>query len=141
MLIVEGASAAPQSFDLLSLSALPEQVADISAFFPKRAGGAVWLRALLDRAGRSESARYVTLSSADGAFAISVPLKPLLERALLVYRLGAGELPASQGGPVRLLLTGAVECQAEELDACAQVKHLAKIRLTAEREPDIGHSH
>src|SRR5437764_962108 len=65
----------------------------------------------------------------------------LLERAVLVYRLGDEELPAKKGGPVRLLLTGEVQCQAEEIDACVMVKGLARIRLTSEREADVGHKH
>ena len=74
-------------------------------------------------------------------YAISVPLQPLLERAILVYRKGDAPLPVAKGGPVRLLLTGKVECEAPEIDACAMVKGLGRIRVTAEREPDVGHVH
>ena len=101
-----------------------------------REGGAVWLHALV---APSPRARFATLASADGKFAISVPLSPLLERALLVYRLGDAPLPPSKGGPVRVLLTGDVPCSGEQLDACATVKGLGLVRLTAEREPDVGH--
>jgi hypothetical protein len=142
MLLIEGECEAPGSFDLKALSDLPEQISDVSKLAPKREGGAVWLRVLLERARRRGSARFATLASGDGSFAISVPLAPLLERAFLVYRLGDAALPDNKGGPVRLLLTGDVPCEStEQLDACAQVKQLARIKLTNAREPDIGHEH
>ena len=131
-----------ESFDLKALVALPGQIADVAAHAKGREGAAVWLRELVEAAGGAGAARFATLSSVGGAFAISVPLAPLLERALLLYKLGDCALPEGKGGPVRLLLSGAVPCRSnEELDACAQVKQLARIRLTREREPDVGHSH
>ena len=138
---LEGEVALPQSFDVEAFAALPDQVADVGAVVKKREGKGVWLRTLLDHAGRGPDARWATLASADGSFAICVPLQPLLERALLVYRLGDAPLPDDKGGPVRLILTGDVPCKAEVLDSCAQVKQLARIKLLKEREPDVGHEH
>jgi hypothetical protein len=141
MLLVEGEIAASQQFDHSDLRALPAQVDDVASLIPGRAGGAVWLRELLAAAGLKPSAKFATLASQDGKFAICVPLQPLLDRALLVYREGDDPLPNGKGGPVRVLLTGKIECQAEDLDACATVKGLGRIRVTAEREPDVGHVH
>ncbi len=141
-LIVEGEVASPGSFDLEGLAALPEQVADVSTVVPKREGSAVWLRALLARAGRRPDAKWATLASADGKFAICVPLEPLEDRALLLYRVGDAPLPDSKGGPIRLVVAGNVPCRSNvELDACAQVKGLARIKLLRDREPDVGHQH
>ena len=131
-----------ESFDLQSLSKLPGQVQDVAAHAKNREGTGVWLREVVQAAGGAGQAQFATLSSAGGDFAICVPLAPLLERALLIYRIGEAELPAAKGGPVRLVLSGAVPCKSKvELDACAQVKQLARVRLTREREPDVGHSH
>jgi len=141
MLIVEGELDEPRSIDLAGLRRLPAQIEDVSQLVPGRDGAAVWLRDVLAQSGLRPSGRFATLASADGKFAISVPLQPLLERAMLVYRKGEAPLPASKGGPVRLLLTGKVECEAPDIDACAMVKGLARIRVTAEREPDVGHVH
>jgi DMSO/TMAO reductase YedYZ molybdopterin-dependent catalytic subunit len=141
MLTLEGELDLPRSIDLPELRRLPAQVEDVSKLVPGREGAAVWLRDVLSASGLKRSARFATLASGDGKFAISVPLQPLMDRALLVYRAGATPLPAAKGGPVRLLLTGKVECEAPDIDACAMVKGLARIRVTADREPDIGHVH
>jgi len=141
MLIIEGELDEPRSVDPTELRRLPAQIDDVSTVVPGRDGSAVWLRDVLAQSGLRPSARFATLASGDGKFAISVPLQPLLDRAMLVYRKGDAPLPASKGGPVRLLLTGKLECEAPDIDACAMVKGLARIRVAAEREPDVGHVH
>jgi DMSO/TMAO reductase YedYZ molybdopterin-dependent catalytic subunit len=141
MLLLEGEMETPRSIGASELHQLPTQVDDVSTLVPGRDGSAVWLRDVLEQCGLKPSARFVTLASGDGKFAISLPLQPLLQRALLVYRIGDAPLPVAKGGPVRLLLTGKVECNAPEIDACAMVKGLARVRLTSEREADVGHVH
>jgi DMSO/TMAO reductase YedYZ molybdopterin-dependent catalytic subunit len=141
MLIIEGELDGPRSIDPTELRWLPAQIDDVSTLIPGRDGSAVWLRDVLAQSGLKPSARFATLASGDGKFAISVPLQPLLERAMLVYRKGDAPLPVAKGGPVRLLLTGKVECEAPDIDACAMVKGLARIRVTAEQESDVGHVH
>jgi DMSO/TMAO reductase YedYZ molybdopterin-dependent catalytic subunit len=141
MLTLEGELASPRSLELSQLRRLPAQIEDVSTIIPGREGSAVWLRDVLAEAGLEPSARFATLASGDGKFAISIPLQPLLERAVLVYRKADAPLPPSSGGPVRLLLTGKVECEAPDIDACAMVKGLARIRVTREREADVGHKH
>jgi len=133
--------AAPRSIDPSELRRLPAQIEDVSTVVPGRDGSAVWLRDLLAQAGVNPSARFVTLASGDGKFAISLPLQPLLERGGARLPQGEAPLPPSSGGPVRVLLTGKVECQAPDIDACAMVKGLGRIRVTSEREPDVGHLH
>jgi DMSO/TMAO reductase YedYZ molybdopterin-dependent catalytic subunit len=141
MLVIEGELDRPQSIEPSELGRLPAQIEDVSTLVPGRVGSAVWLRDVLAQSGLKPSARFATLASKDGKFAISVPLRPLLERAILVYRNASAPLPASNGGPVRLLLTGKVECEAPDIDACAMVKGLARIRVTADPEADVGHVH
>jgi len=141
MFTIEGELDSPRSIDPSELARLPAQIQDVSTLVPGRDGSAVWLRDVLAQAGLKPSARFATLASGDGKFAISVPLQPLLDRAVLVYRKDGAPLPVSKGGPVRVLLTGKVECQARDIDACAMVKGLGRIRVTAEKEPDVGHVH
>ena len=141
MFTIEGELDSPRSIDPSELARLPAQIQDVSTLVPGRDGSAVWLRDVLAQAGLKPSARFATLASGDGKFAISVPLQPLLDRAVLVYRKDGAPLPVSKGGPVRVLLTGKVECQAPDIDACAMVKGLGRIRVTAEKEPDVGHVH
>jgi DMSO/TMAO reductase YedYZ molybdopterin-dependent catalytic subunit len=141
MLTLEGELNSPRSLDPSELRRLPAQIEDVSTIVPGREGSAVWLRDVLAHAGLKPSGRFATLASGDGRFAISIPLQPLLERAVLVYRKGDAPLPPTSGGPVRVLLTGKVECEAPEIDACAMVKGLGRIRVTSEREADVGHKH
>jgi DMSO/TMAO reductase YedYZ molybdopterin-dependent catalytic subunit len=140
-LTIEGEVISARSIGFEDLARAPDQVPDVGALVAGREGGGVWLRSVLGTTGVKPGARFATLASHDEAFAISVPLSPLLERALLVYRLGDAPLPPGKGGPVRVLLVDAPECGAEEVDACAGVKGLGRIRLTAERESDVGHKH
>jgi hypothetical protein len=46
---------------------------------------------------------------------------------VLVYRLGDGPLPESQGGPVRLLIPNLEECLSEAVDRCTNVKGLGTV--------------
>src|SRR5438105_14824587 len=100
MLTVEGEVDRPRVLQHADLSALPDQIDSVGAVIPGREGGAVWLRALLERAGLKPSAKFATLASDDSKFAICVQLAPLLEHAVLVYRKGGEPLPAAKGGPV-----------------------------------------
>jgi 2-dehydropantoate 2-reductase len=99
-----------------------DQVADVSAVVPGRAGRAVRLAALLDRAGGSKSARFVHVASKDPAFAVSLPIEEA-KGALVVYALGEAPLPESKGGPFRLLVPG-------HADECVHVKQVASIELS-----------
>jgi DMSO/TMAO reductase YedYZ molybdopterin-dependent catalytic subunit len=135
-LTLEGAVDAPRAFSFADLAALPEQVADVAQLVPGRAGGAVRLSALLDAVGARGP--FLLLTSSDG-FSISLPVAAVRD-ALIVYRLADGELPAKQGGPVRFLVPRALECDTGPVDACANVKSLASIRVTDALAPDT-HRH
>jgi DMSO/TMAO reductase YedYZ molybdopterin-dependent catalytic subunit len=127
---IEEAAAHELTFD--ELAALDGQIVDVGAVVPKREGGGVKLAAVLAAAGIApDRARdhFATLESADG-FSICVPLAGLTD-AIVAYRLGAVELPAGKGGPARLYIPGVDKCGLPGVDACAQVKALARIRITA----------
>lgn len=135
-LLVGGEVASPRAFSDRELRALPGQVDDVSERVPGRQGGGVLLSSVLEAVGARGA--YLTLVAADG-FSISVPRAPL-ESGIVAFRLGDGPLPDKQGGPMRLLVVGAVACDTGEVDACANVKRLVEIRVTAEKAPDT-HRH
>jgi hypothetical protein len=142
MLVVEGEVAQRRELAFTDLAALPEQVGDVGALVPGKQGGAVWLDSVLAAAGAKATARFATLVADDGRFAVSVPLDAVRTNAVIAYRLGEGPLPDKQGGPARFYVVDAKACGADSgVDACANVKRLGRIRLTATREPDIGHEH
>jgi hypothetical protein len=121
---------------MAELAALPDQVPDIGALVPGRVGGGVRLSSVLAAVGARGA--YLTLCSSDG-FTISVP-RAEVEGGVVTYRLGDGELPPKQGGPVRFYLARPVACDTGVVDACANVKALREIRVTATKEPD-NHRH
>lgn len=125
----------PGRLSLEQLAALPDQVADIAAEVPGRAGAAVRFGAVLDHCGADPEARYVRLVSRDGSFSASAPLAPL-RRGLVTYALDGGPLPAEKGGPIRFFLPDAAACATDELDGCTNVKDLASVEVTLERRAD-----
>ena len=128
-LVVEGEVIAPVELSFADLAALPEQVADISALVPGREGSGVRLSAVLGRAGLKPNATHVTCESTDGKFTASVPLSAVRE-AIVAYRLGDAPLPESKGGPIRFFIPEAADCDAADIDQCANVKYLGRLRVT-----------
>lgn len=110
------------------------QVEDVSREVEGRQGSAVRLRNVLEQAGYDQAATHATLESNDG-FKASVPLEDVLD-ALLVYRIGDKPLPPELGGPIRFLIPDAAACHTGGADTCANVKHVASIKLTIGEEPD-----
>jgi DMSO/TMAO reductase YedYZ molybdopterin-dependent catalytic subunit len=98
------------------------QVQDVSALVPGRAGRGVRLAALVEKAGGASGAHDLNVASQDPSFSISLPLAEA-GGALVVYALGDAPLPASKGGPFRLLVPG-------HADDCVHVKQLASIELS-----------
>jgi DMSO/TMAO reductase YedYZ molybdopterin-dependent catalytic subunit len=137
---VEGEVISPRAFSFADLAALPGQLADVGALIPGREGGAVRLASILDAVGRTAAAQWATLESSDGKFSISVPLH-LLGAAVVAYRFGDGALPEKKGGPARFYVPDVEKCGTPGVDACANVKGLGTIRLTAEKDPAANHAH
>jgi 2-dehydropantoate 2-reductase len=132
---IKGRVAAPLALDLASCRAFaPDaQIADAGALVRGKQGRALRLSAILARARPAADARFANILSRDPAFAISVPLDELAERAVVIYAAADGPvdapLAAQQGGPFRLLVPG-------HADECVNVKDLAAIELSKERGRD-----
>jgi len=138
VLTVDGLVDRPVRLRIADLDAIPEaaRVTDVSRFHPKRQGDGVRLEAILERVGVRPEANYVTLHADRDDFHVSVPLEPLREQGIIVYRLGDGELGVEQGGPIRFLVRDPSVCHTGELDECANVKYLSRIELTSRRGRD-----
>ena len=138
VLTIDGLVERPARLSFADLDALPEaaRVPDVSRFHPKRRGDGVELDALLHRVGVRPEANYVTLHADRDDFHVSVPLGPLREQGIVVYRLGAGRLGIDEGGPIRFLIRDPSACHTGELDECANVKYLSRIELTTRRGRD-----
>jgi DMSO/TMAO reductase YedYZ molybdopterin-dependent catalytic subunit len=99
----------------------------------KRKGRAVTLAGLLALAQPRPAARYMSVHATADDFHASIPLDAVRARAVLIYQLEGRPLPASAGGPVRLLIPDFAACHTAEVDECANVKFVDRIELTAER--------
>ncbi len=102
-----------------ALAALPGQIDDVSAQYPKRVGSGVLLSEVLGLTLASDHATFVVAAS-DGMTTEPVPVGEAGE-AILVHSLDGGALPGELGGPCRLLVP--------EGSACASVKGVARIRV------------
>jgi DMSO/TMAO reductase YedYZ molybdopterin-dependent catalytic subunit len=121
----------PRAFDFAALAALPGQIDDIATVVPGRTGGGIRLASLLAAVQPRPEATHITVESSDGSFSASVPLVPVVESAVVLYRLGSQALPTQQGGPFRFLITDAQACATGGVDLCANVKFVARIALSA----------
>lgn len=131
-LTINGAVGAILSLDHAALAAMPEadRVADVSAWDPARRGSGVRLAALVASVRPAPGATYLTLHASRDDFHASVPLAAVLDRAVVVTHLDGAPLPVERGGPFRLLIRDHAACQTDEVDDCANVKHLDRIELT-----------
>ena len=127
---IDGSVESKRTLDFEALAALEGQIEDISTIVPGREGGAVTLASVLETIGVAAEATHISVIASDGSFAASVPLDAVRD-AVLLYRLGNAELPASKGGPVRFLIPEAARCHSAEVDTCANVKFVGTLRLSA----------
>ncbi|HUY32106.1 MAG TPA: molybdopterin-dependent oxidoreductase [Pirellulales bacterium] len=138
LLIIDGEVERPLSLSFADLAAfdIRRQVCDVSRLDPKRAGDAVRLTALLERAGVKSTAKYLSLHSSTDDFHASIPLDAVRERAIVIYRLDGHELPVKAGGPFRFFIPDFAACHTQEVDECANVKFIDRIELSRERGYD-----
>jgi DMSO/TMAO reductase YedYZ molybdopterin-dependent catalytic subunit len=138
ILTIDGAVEQALRLTCADLDALPEfaRVHDVSRIHPKRQGDGVELSAILDRAGVHPEANYLTLHADRDDFHVSIPLQPVRDQGIVVYRLGDGPLGAEHGGPIRFLVRDPSACHTGELDECANVKYLSRIELTTRKGRD-----
>ena len=104
---------------------------DVSKLGMKRGGDAVKLSGLLELVGVSESAQYIGLHAAADNFHASVPLDPIRDTALLIYRRDNAPLEFKAGGPYRFYIPNHAACHMDEIDECANVKFVDHIEFTA----------
>lgn len=123
------------AYDFEALAALPEQIVDVSAVAPGRSGGAVHLSTILRAASPASDARFITIEAEEG-YSACVPLDAVADHAIILYKQGNGPIPSEQGGPLRFLIPDVAACKTAEVDACANVKRLSRIVLSAERGKD-----
>lgn len=97
------------------------QVADVGSLVPGKRGRGVRVAALFEQAGLKPDALHVHIASCDPRFAVSVPIDEV-STGIVVYELDGAALPASSGGPFRLLVPA-------HLDECVNVKALARLEL------------
>jgi DMSO/TMAO reductase YedYZ molybdopterin-dependent catalytic subunit len=138
LLTIDGAVERRLQLSRADLDGLPEaaHVRDVSRIHPQRQGDGVELAAILERAGVLPEANYLTLHADRDDFHVSIPLAPVRDQGIVVYRLGEGPLGAERGGPVRFLVRDPSACHTGELDECANVKYLSRIELTTRRGRD-----
>lgn len=138
VLRVDGAVERPTTFSLADLAGLDAaaQVWDVSRLDPKRRGDGVKLTALLDRVGVRADAMFIGLHSSTDDFHASIPLGPVRDRAILLYRHAGQPLDRKAGGPLRFFIPDYAACHVAEIDECANVKFVDRIELTVARGYD-----
>ncbi len=129
---INGLVARPLELTFAELAAIvPEhQVADVSRLAPQRQGDAVTLAGLLELAGVSPTAKFLGLHASRDDFHASIPLAPVRDRAVLIYRVAGKPLAVEAGGPLRFLIPDVAACHTEEIDECASLKYVDHIELT-----------
>ena len=129
---IDGHVKNPTSFDSPALNELPAEarIDDVSTLVPDRQGRAATLAGLLEHAEPTAEATHVTLHSDDG-FSASLALADVRDLGIILYEQNGQPLDSRFGGPFRFLIPNAAACRTAELDACANVKHLVHIELTA----------
>lgn len=118
ILIIEGLNNT-QTFHFDDFKTLPDQIPDVSTLIPDRKGMGIWARAVLPDVPNTQATFYAD----DDRFSSSVALSLVRKKGLFIYALDAQPLPASFGGPLRLLIPG-------HDDRCANVKGVARIVIS-----------
>lgn len=133
VLKIDGEVDRPQRLSFADLEAVDQsqQIVDVSRLDPKRKGDAVTLAGLLDLAGVRSSATHLGLHGTLDNFHASIPLGPVADRGILIYRLDGQPLDVSAGGPFRFYIPDHAACHTDEIDECANVKFVDHIELTA----------
>ena len=108
-----------QTFHFEDFKTKPEQISNVSAIIPDRKGEGIWARALLPNLPNAQATFYAD----DDRFSSSIALSIVRDKGLFIYALDAQPLPASFGGPLRLLIP-------EHNDRCANVKGVARIVIS-----------
>lgn len=135
---VDGEVHHPQHFSFEQLAAIEPrfQEVDLTRFGMKFPSDAVRLQGLLELVGVNDSAKFLNVHSWADNFHACVPLEPIRETALLIYRFNEEPLDQKAGGPIRFYIPNHVPCQTGEFDTCANVKFVDHIEFLTERGID-----
>jgi len=138
LLKITGEVEQPVELTFDDLFSFPEedQQRDVSRFHPQRQGDGLTLQSVLNRAKPMPSATHLTLHGTLDGFSASVPLKDVEQIGILIYQSEGKPLSADAGGPIRFLIPNSALCKTAELDACANVKYVDHIELTAGKRRD-----
>lgn len=118
------------TFDDLAALSMEYQIDDVSQIAEGRVGSAVTLEGLLTLVALKMDAEYLGLHASADDFHASIPLEPVLERALIIYAYHGEPLAPEAGGPVRFFIPDYAACHTDEIDECANVKFVDHIELT-----------
>ena len=122
ILKIEGRVAAQADLSYRDFQRLPDQIPDIGRIVPKRQGTGVWVRTLLTAV--KPGATHAVFHATEDGFSARVSLADVSEKGFLIYQINGQPLPASLGGPLRLLIPGLD-------DRCANVKGVVRLEITA----------
>ncbi len=125
ILRIEGRVAAPIDLGYPDFQELPDQIPDVGRIVPERRGIGVWARTLLERTAVQPGATHVLFHAGEDGFFARVSIADVTEKGFLIYQIDGQPLPASLGGPLRLLIPGID-------DRCANVKNVTRMELTTE---------
>ena len=100
------------------LAVLPDQIPDVNKLVADRQGQGVWVRAVLGEVENADAVFYAD----DDRFSATVDLALVREYGLFIYGMDGGPLPASYGGPLRLMIP-------DHDDRCANVKGVARVEI------------
>jgi len=137
-LTIDGDVGTPLQLGRADMAAFPDKslLADVSQIEPRRQGRAVRLNALLDRVEPTPTATHLTLHASGDDFAASIPLEAVRDSGVLIFEIDGRALESEHGGPYRFLIPNAAACRTADLDACANVKFVDRIELTAGKGRD-----
>jgi 2-dehydropantoate 2-reductase len=121
---IDGAVIQPVTLDRIAISQLPaeHQIADVGHIQPGMKGQGIRVQGLLDIPALAIGADHVTFHARDGRFAASLTLRQAREYGVLIYQDEGEAVPASKGGPFRLVTPGLG-------DLCAHVKGVSRIEV------------
>lgn len=136
-LLIAGEVDRPVEFTFEDLAALPllDQI-DMASIDPKRTGDAISLATLLRLVSPNAQAKFIGLHASKDNFHASIPLAPVRDTAVLIYRVAGKPLDTEAGGPFRFYIPNHKACKTDDIDECANVKYVERIEFTSLRGHD-----
>ena len=114
----------------------PDQIPDVSQLLPGREGGGVRLRVHISTQSLRQLQRSTLRFNQVTGNSLPVSHSKRYAMPLSPIALGNEPLPEKKGGPFRFLIPNVDECAIGGVDACANVKFLARIELSQQPGQD-----